>query len=456
MSDSEIAFYKRRAKVGALGSIVMGYRTCTLGIPGGGVDSARVISDSGEVLSLDLISTRDKTVFPRWVLRDFYPLMEKIKKPWMLINGDTNAFRFLKLTSEELESIQREGLHIYMHEPMFVTDDQGVWPRTRRHKPPAFPELNSIARWIEKNEITSSVVFHVCEPRIADYFKQNKLFTNFKFVHFSCYHLFYDFYSRIHPWPTWEVELFDRRIICLNYRYEAIRELLVGFLRGIDSMNNSYVSFFHHHEDEEFRKRLPFDPASLKHWPSIEEGIKSMQPEVPYTLEVKRPAPLCPSSQAIPYMFGAAYEKDDWEIKQFYSKSFCALICESRPNAISSEISEKTLNCIFMGRPFIIVASECTLQSVRDLGFKTFSNLWDESYDTISDPVKRLDAVFDLVQKIQTMPETEIRDLARKAEAIVEYNRHYLQTGFAEVMKSRLIQTHRGGFINRVKNFLCQ
>lgn len=443
MSDQNENFYKLRAQLGVSPALIMGYRTCALGTPDGTAKSARLIYDQGNSVDFEFFSHEDLAVYQRWIIRDFMPLLDKIGKPWMLVNGDTNCFNHFELTKNEKSHILKKGLHIYLHEPLFITNQDGAWPWNKDHEVPNFPELNTISAWIKRNNIKSEVVIHTCEPKIAEYFKKNGLFSNIKFVPFNTFHMFFYFHSISYAFPIGTIENFERRMICLNFRYESYREILIAYLRGIDALKQSFVTFYHRHDEVEFRKRLRFDPHLLEEWKRIEDGIRSMQNEVPYTLELDRAEALSPRTQGIPSLHVQSYTKDDWKIKEYFQKSFCALICESRPSSISSEISEKTLNCIFQGRPFIIVASPGTLQNIKELGFKTFSDLWDESYDNIIDPVNRLDTILKIVRSIHEMSDAEVRELAMKAKPIIEFNRHYLQTIFIEEQKTKLVEFHK-------------
>jgi len=57
-------------------------------------------------------------------------------------------------------------------------------------------------------------------------------------------------------------------------------------------------------------------------------------------------------------------------------------------------LSEKTWKPILAGQMFIIIGQKYTLKRLRDIGFKTFGNIIDESYDTMEHD-KRLYAAID-------------------------------------------------------------
>ena len=55
--------------------------------------------------------------------------------------------------------------------------------------------------------------------------------------------------------------------------------------------------------------------------------------------------------------------------------------------------SEKVFKPIAWGMPFIILGNRLSLLKIRQLGFKTFDGLIDESYDLESEPALRYEAV---------------------------------------------------------------
>ena len=75
--------------------------------------------------------------------------------------------------------------------------------------------------------------------------------------------------------------------------------------------------------------------------------------------------------------------------------------------------------------PFILVHHPFALRRLRDLGYRTFSNLpnnrgWDESYDEIEDPTKRMSAIVDLVLELNSR--TNFRVVIDSCREIVEHN----------------------------------
>jgi hypothetical protein len=78
-----------------------------------------------------------------------------------------------------------------------------------------------------------------------------------------------------------------------------------------------------------------------------------------------------------------------------------------------------------------------TLNLLKELGFKTFNNWWDESYDTITDPVKRLESVYQLSIKILSKDYNQLKKILIQMEDILEHNKQHLDNLGKEMAKLR-------------------
>lgn len=63
-------------------------------------------------------------------------------------------------------------------------------------------------------------------------------------------------------------------------------------------------------------------------------------------------------------------------------------------------ISEKTIKPIVMGHPFIQINTKHSLKKLKNLGFKTFGDFIDESYDDCETYQERIQAIVKIVQKL--------------------------------------------------------
>ena len=75
-------------------------------------------------------------------------------------------------------------------------------------------------------------------------------------------------------------------------------------------------------------------------------------------------------------------------------------------------------------QPFILLGSPYTLKILHDLGYKTFGDYIDESYDIEVDNVKRLQMVAAEVIRIANMSHSEHIELMHNVKHIVEHNQY--------------------------------
>ncbi len=82
-------------------------------------------------------------------------------------------------------------------------------------------------------------------------------------------------------------------------------------------------------------------------------------------------------------------------------------------------LTEKTYKAMELKLPFIIVGSQYCLKMLQHQGYKTFNNLWDESYDDIPKQEDRINAVVKLVKDLRTK---DLEKLVMDNLDILEHN----------------------------------
>lgn len=101
-------------------------------------------------------------------------------------------------------------------------------------------------------------------------------------------------------------------------------------------------------------------------------------------------------------------------------------VCEIIP--VTHWWTEKLLKSFFYKLPVIVVGLPCVLESVKSLGFKTFDCFWDESYDTIYDPDKRMQKILQLIDDISTKSISELNAIyySKDMQDILNHNQHLM------------------------------
>ena len=103
-------------------------------------------------------------------------------------------------------------------------------------------------------------------------------------------------------------------------------------------------------------------------------------------------------------------------------KSFLYVCTETVFDYPHAYISEKSFKGITVKRPFVILGAIGTLSLLKSYGFKTFSDIWDESYDNEKDDIIRLERIASLLRSLDELSVEGKQELFNAAQEIVEYN----------------------------------
>jgi hypothetical protein len=114
--------------------------------------------------------------------------------------------------------------------------------------------------------------------------------------------------------------------------------------------------------------------------------------------------------------------------KEHYLDSYFNIVTETCFSEGQIFFTEKILKPIMCLQPFIVLSSPNYLKKLKELGFKTFDCIWDESYDSIMDNEDRLIKIFDLILKISNWSLEECEKNYKSVLDICIYNRNHLST----------------------------
>lgn len=102
-------------------------------------------------------------------------------------------------------------------------------------------------------------------------------------------------------------------------------------------------------------------------------------------------------------------DHSNWNVQRhfnpyWYNTTYCSLVVESQVNHDPNQpvfLTEKTFKPAAFRHPFIIFGNKDSLTELKQQGFVTFDNLWDESYDAILDPNERGRAVASIIKNLK-------------------------------------------------------
>jgi hypothetical protein len=104
-------------------------------------------------------------------------------------------------------------------------------------------------------------------------------------------------------------------------------------------------------------------------------------------------------------------------------------------NHPSPYFSEKTVSALLSNRPFIIIGEHGSLRALKQKGYKTFNDMFDESYDNIIDPSSRMESIFELVKDINARSLDEIKENVLKCQDKLFHNRNLMMASISAYTK---------------------
>jgi hypothetical protein len=104
---------------------------------------------------------------------------------------------------------------------------------------------------------------------------------------------------------------------------------------------------------------------------------------------------------------------------QIYNQTAYSIVAETHADNRYSFFTEKTFRPMLARRLFVVFSGWQYLKNLRKLGFQTFDNVIDESYDQIYNDEERWAAAFEQVTRLCNMDQIEVLE---KISARVEYN----------------------------------
>lgn len=99
------------------------------------------------------------------------------------------------------------------------------------------------------------------------------------------------------------------------------------------------------------------------------------------------------------------------------------LICETYTYGNTFFPTEKTVRPIIGNKPFLIYGPKNYLANMQKMGFKTFSEFWDESYDVLEGPA-RWNAMRPVIDKICSWDDAMRQSVLDQCKSITQHNKN--------------------------------
>lgn len=171
-------------------------------------------------------------------------------------------------------------------------------------------------------------------------------------------------------------------------------------------------------------------PASNKHTDLIKDGVDLMQrPRAVKLLEPRYEVDRYKNNQITNLNRYVKAELFDHEWGDIYVNPLCyidtyfSLVTETVFDLPHSFRTEKIVKPIGMAHPFVVAANRGYYRDLHDLGFRTFGNLIDESFDEIDHNPTRLDRITNVVKDLC---DQDLPSFLLAAQEVCKYNQQHL------------------------------
>ena len=136
---------------------------------------------------------------------------------------------------------------------------------------------------------------------------------------------------------------------------------------------------------------------------------------------------LCDFVSSLPHNNGIEWQRTDQQatvdqtITGWYNNIFLDIVCEKMVTGQTFFPTEKTARPLATKTPFLIMATPNYIKNLRRLGFKSFSQFWDESYD-YQQGVQRIESMQLIIDDVAKLDNAQLKNMYQEMLPILEHN----------------------------------
>ena len=132
------------------------------------------------------------------------------------------------------------------------------------------------------------------------------------------------------------------------------------------------------------------------------------------------PSKKLPAEYELPWAKEYPFRGMDQDIyEKPYNDTACSIVSETNDNDYEVFMTEKIWKPIIAQQFFVVHGNYLYLQKLKEMGFKTFNNYFEEAYDLDRDPNIRIDTIVDVCDRLRDAP---WQDLYLQSQALRKYN----------------------------------
>jgi hypothetical protein len=112
-------------------------------------------------------------------------------------------------------------------------------------------------------------------------------------------------------------------------------------------------------------------------------------------------------------------------LTNFYQDILIDIVVESHVAGTTFYATEKTVRSMLLKKPFVVFASADYLDYLHQMGFKTFCEFWDETYDGF-ETKDRFIKILALLDTLAKKSQTELETMYKEMQSTLDYNYNLL------------------------------
>lgn len=418
-----------------------------------------LILEDGTRIGIDQTTEYPYTFFDHY--KQFYrdSFIDKLSVPHIIYTGlgSIRQYETMTLTKDEVDHLNDSGLWIFLYENMtfelgdkkkfYITENKSYRPISYHmqfeltHETMNLMysfELESIDTFVKRNNLKNVTVL-TTEYKSKEVMQQKYSTFSLKTKDIFVTSLF-EIVTDKHPTPyQYNPKLKDRfssqslqyKFWCTNWRYDIHRHLTAIYLAD----KSALLSWPYKNSIHEVKDKIWFDIDQWRNH-SVYQTIESNNNLI--------------TSRTTPFVIDLTLEGfTEIQLDQIYNtpavthsgnpnadtipielieQCFCAVVTESVYAHPLANFTEKTITVMKSMRPFVLVAPPCTIEYLQKLGFKTFGEFWDESYDSELNHEQRMLKIFNVLEWINSQSIEELKSLYEMMLPVLQHNFNHLKT----------------------------
>lgn len=202
-----------------------------------------------------------------------------------------------------------------------------------------------------------------------------------------------------------------KRFLCFNRRYNEHRVLFYTMMSKLGLLDKFYMSMAATQPENSraFEENARYFALNRPNLHITDNDIEVARLPLPLTLDN-------PNFNSYPMEHGPD------AVMRFYKTSYINIVNETYFFSNIIHLTEKTYKPLAFKQPFIMLAAPGSLKHVQDMGFKTFGEFWDESYDQETDHNTRFEKIIDVVKTVASWDDNKMEEFSHKVKPILDHN----------------------------------